>query len=432
MSMICVGEVLGMLAITIVPFMAVQTVSTQNSPVSVTIDSIDLGDVGSDRVHFDVQSHVTSTRKLSIKSVHFEQVHMGDIPVFLGPVESHIGLEKGTPVTLPSIPLTIYFRDLDSLEPLEHAIRDGQTTITGKARAELDLNLLQRAALGWSTQAAMPVSMTIPVDVPGGILGRTAALVTLATAQIAMSLTGSTLHDLRQSQKQLEDTLRTKYVPAMVVAESHYSLRLKDNRKVDFSVQGLGVRISEDKFVLTGEMVEPWKYDLDIVTALRDKEATLVDEGRDLIVWPAGEALKESSARSLSKGLIQMDHTSGKTESIHVPGDKGNVTIQVQRRDTDENYAVLHFTRPEDRGSAVPAASDQVRHNENWEQLSLFRVDEDGKLEILSTAAQRHDNCISFTDPADDRAFGSLLIDPSGAVGMVQDEHSGTVLRTKW
>ena len=148
MSMIFVGEFLGMMAIAVAPFMAFQTVSTQNSPVTVAIDSIDLADVGSDRVRFDVQSHVTSTRKLSIKSVHFEQMHMGDVPVFLSPIESHIDLEKGTPVPLPSIPLTVYFRDLDSLEPLEQAIRDGQTTITGKARAELDLNLLERAAVG--------------------------------------------------------------------------------------------------------------------------------------------------------------------------------------------------------------------------------------------------------------------------------------------
>jgi len=59
-------------------------------------------------------------------------------------------------------------------------------------------------------------------------------------------------------------------------------------------------------------------------------------------------------------------------------------------------------------------------------------VDEDGKLEILSTAAQRHDNRISFTDPIDDRAFGSLLIDHAGAVGMVQDERSGMILHSKW
>ena len=290
MNMISVGKVVGVLAITVAPLMAFQTVSTQNSPVTVAIDSIDLADVGSDRVHFDVQSHVTSTRKLSIKSVHFEQTHMGDVPVFLNPIESHIDLEKGTPVSLPSIPLTVYFRDLDSLEPLEQAVRDGQTTITGKARAELDLNLLERAALGWSTQAAMPVSMTIPVNVPGGILGRTAALATLEAAQVAMSLGSSALHVLRQSQKQLEDTLRTKYVPAMVVAESRYSLRLKDNRKVDLSVRGLGFRISEDKFILTGELVEPWKYDLDAATALRDKEAVLVDDGRDLLGMVGGRS----------------------------------------------------------------------------------------------------------------------------------------------
>ncbi len=431
--MILVGKVAVLVAIAVVPVMAFQIADSQNNPVSVSIDSIDLADVGSDRIQFDVHSHVTASRRLKLKSVHFEQMHMGDLPVFLSPIESHLELQKGTPVDLPAIPLTVYFRDLDSLEPFEQAIRDGQTTVTGRARSDLDLNLLERALLGiWNTQASIPVSVTVPVNVPGGFLGRTAAIAALETAQIALNLGSSALHALRVSQRQWEETLRTRYLPAMIVAESRYSLRLRDNRKLDMTVRGLGFRVSESKFVLTGEMIEPWKYDMDAVTALQNGDATLVEEGRDLFVWPAGETLNASTARSLSKGLIQVDHTSGKAESIRVPGAKGDLTIQLMHRDTDANYAVLHFTHPEDYGSVASVASEEVRHDRSWEQLSMFRVDEDGKLEIISTSAQRQDSRISLADPVDDRTFGSLLIDPAGAVGIVQDERTGMVLRTKW
>ena len=40
----------------------------------------------------------------------------------------------------------------------------------------------------------------------------------------------------------------------------------------------------------------------------------------------------------------------------------------------------------------------------------------------------RKDNRILLDDPVDERAFGSLLLSPQGAVGMVQDEKSGMAL----
>ena len=221
-------------------------------------------------------------------------------------------------------------------------------------------------------------------------------------------------------------------MPALIVAESQYTLRLRDSRQVKFAVRGLGFRISEGRCVLTAELVEPWKYDLNAVMALQNGDATLVDEGRDLLVWPADQATNASAARSLSHGQIQIERVSGKAETLHVPVEKGNTAIRLQRRDSDENSAVLHFTQPDDHGVAVPIAADQVRHSGNWERLSLFRVDDDGRLEILSTAAERQVDRIHFTDPVDDRAFGSLLIDPAGAVGMVQDEHSGIIIRPNW
>jgi len=432
MSMIFVAETLAMLAIAIAPLANSQT-AVQNSLVTVSIDSIDLKDVGSDRILFDVHTHVTASRKLNIKSVSFEKMHMGSLPIFMNPIESHLTLPRDTSIALPSIPLTIFYRDVDSLEPLEQAVRDGQTTVTGYARADLDVNLLEKAVLGeWSSRAAAPISVTIPVNTPGGVLGRGAALAALDAGQIALNLGSSALHTLRQSQKEWEQTLRTRYIPSVVVAESRYSLRLRDGRQVKFAVRGTGFRISEDKFILTAEMVEPWKYDLNAVTALQSGDATLMNEGRDLLVWPADQATNPSASRSFSQGQIEIERVSGKAETLHVPGEKGNTSVQLQRRDSNENYAVLHFTRRDAYGPAAPVASDQVRHNETWSRLSLFRVDEDGQLEILSTAAERQGDRIRLTDPVDDCAFGSLLIEPTGAVGMVQGEHSGMILRPNW
>ncbi len=422
----------------VAPLMARQAPDAQAEPAAVSIDGVDLKDVSSDRIRFDVRSHVAASRKLRIKRVRFEQMRLGNLPIYLSPIEERLELEKGAAVTLPRIPLTIYFRDLDSLDPLERAVRDGQATFEGKAHVDLDLNLLEQVvSRQWSARADMPIAMKIPVEVPGGMAGRTAALATLRAAQFAMNLGGSALHALRQSQKGWEEELRTRYASLLVVAESRYSLQLRNNQRADFTVRGLGFRISEDKFVLTGEIIEPWKYDTEQAAALQTGAASLIEEGRDLLVWPSGEALNTSSARSLSGGMIHVEHTSGKTEVAHVSSDEKSVKVRLLRRDSDANYAVLRFTRPEDarkddKGSAIPLAPEQVRHSQNWDRLTLFRVDDNGKLELISTPAHREDGRILLEDPVDESTFGSLLIAPEGAVGMVQEERTGMVLRSEW
>jgi hypothetical protein len=110
-----------------------------------------------------------------------------------------------------------------------------------------------------------------------------------------------------------------------------------------------------------------------------------------------------------------------------------DVKVKLLPRDQETNYAVLQFTRPEDKGQPIPAStSGPAVHEQSWERLILFRADEHGKLEFIPTPAHLLNGRIIFDDPVDERAFGSLLISPQGAVGMVQEENSGMPLRANW
>jgi hypothetical protein len=277
------GKVFVMAALTAAPLMARQLPEAQPSPVSISIDSIELKDVASDRIRLEVRSRTTASRPVKIRSVRFEQMRLQNLPIYLSPIEQRLELEKGIAATLPRIPITIYFRDLDSLDPLIQAVSDGKATVSGQARADLDLSLIERVATRErDAHADMPVEVTIPVDVPGGTFGRAAALATLRAAQYAMDL-GAPVINGRRSPKPWQQEFRTRYAPALVVAESRYSLKLSDGQQTDFVVRGLGFRISEDKFVLTGELAEPWRYDPDVATALQTKEASLLKESCDLL-----------------------------------------------------------------------------------------------------------------------------------------------------
>ena len=417
------------------PSMGIQAASPATQPdlVGVAIDGIDLKDVSTDRIRFDIRSHVTADRHLKIKRVRFEHMYFGNLPIYLSPIDERLELEKGISVVLPRVPVTIYFRDLDSLEPLEHAVREEKATVTGKARIDLDLNLIEKVlSRQKNVHADIPIAISTPVQVPGGMFGKTAALTSLQAAQFALNLGGSALHALRLSQKNWQETLRIRYVPSLVIAESRYSIRLNTGEQADFTVRGLGFRITDDKFVLTDEIYEPWKYDDEVATALQTHKASLIDENRDLLVWNSSEPLYPNTARSLSRKTILEEHHSDQADAAHVPSENKSIKIRLSKGDSDENYAVFKFTRPEDKGTPIQLAPDAVLRSQNWDRLTMFRVDDEGQLELISTSGHRTKDRISMEDSVDERASGSLLIAPEGAVGMVQAEQSGMILKTKW
>ena len=119
-------------------------------------------------------------------------------------------------------------------------------------------------------------------------------------------------------------------------------------------VRQLGFRISSDQFVLTGEMLEPWTYDADVAMAMKTGNASLADSDRELLVWPGGTPMDVNSSRSLSMGGIQVLHAPRETESTEVSTADGHVKVRISRCDSNSNYALLRFTRPEDQGTPVP------------------------------------------------------------------------------
>ena len=160
----------------------------------------------------------------------------------------------------------------------------------------------------------------------------------------------------------------------------------------------------------------------------------LVDDARDLLVWPSREATNANTARSLSRGTIQLDHTPAKTESTRVVAGNKDVKLPIFRRDSERNFMrALRFTLPgRQRAGDLRRKMAQAEQPQSWDHLTMFRVDDNGKLESVSNQGHRQHNRILLDDPVDDRAFGSLLLSSQGAVGMVQDEKSGMALRTAW
>ena len=392
--------------------------------VRIHLDSVNLSAAGTDHVRLEVRASAAVSREVKITRIRFESMTLGDIPFFMDPVDQPLRMRAGEPASLPPIPVTIYYRDLESLESLQTAVREGRVFVNGQARADLDLNLLDRVTLRqWLGRADLPIHNTIALNVPGGELGRKAAVATIGAAQGAMALAGSALNVLHRTDADWNQNLALRYAPAMIFAQARYSLLFNNGQRVDLSVPGLGFRISKDRFVVTAEMIEPWTFDADAALLLRTHEAALVPDSYDLLVWPGDPSMREP-ARRMSSGDMRIESLTGKTETVLMPHDSERVRVTLAKRDCADNMAVLSFTHEDDWFRAVPAASSSADPQQAWDRLAVFHLTNAGRLAVILIPGQRKDGRLVFDAPVDQSAFGSPVIAPEGMVGMVQEERS--------
>jgi hypothetical protein len=401
-----------------------QTVPGAHAPLlQISLDSVDVDSVGSDHANLSVKTSVIVGRNVTVTRIRFESMRLEDIPFFLNPVEERMELIAGRPVSLPAIPLTVYYRDLDSLQSLEAAVRRGEVLVNGHARADLDLGLMDRLAIRqWHGHSELPIHSSIPLNVPGGAVGRAAAVATIRAAQTAMTVRGSALNVWRSMQNDWTQDLNKRYAPALVLAEARYSL-LRDGQRIDMTVPGLGFRMSGHQFLLTGEMLEPWKFDPEVALLLELHEATVIENSSDLLVWP-GYAPPPQAARRLSEGEIRIDRIGGATRGVVMPYKDQRVNVRLANRDSSENMVVLSFTGEEDGQPGVQSAPAEVASQQNWDRLALFRMGEGGKVSVIFVAARRKNDRLVLESPVDESAFGSPLIAREGIVAMVQEERS--------
>jgi hypothetical protein len=415
--------------LSLAPTAAVQVPEAEPGIVRVSVKGLEITGASIDRVSLSVRSELTATRNLRLKRIRFERMRIGDVPVYLEPVEQRVDLAEGAPTALPPIDVTVYFRDIASLEPLRKAVQAGQVTMTGSVRADLELSFLERLSMGDMSPAAdVPLTTTVPLTVPGGVPGQSASLAALDLAAAAMALADTPLASLGRRAAQDGSDAAAAYLPGLLVAESRYALEQADGQRRDVQVAGLGFRISADEFVVPGELSEPWAYDIGVVTALQAQGAKLIREATDLRVWPAGEPRTPASARTLASGAIRQVRKPGGPEVTLVQVGGRLRRIRLARRDAEGNRAVYRLVAPGDRAAGLPLARLAPGDEQTWERLLVFRVGLDGTVAPVAMPARREKARIVLRDPIDDRAFGSPLIAPDGVVGVLQDERGGVVL----
>jgi len=196
--------------------------------------------------------------------------------------------------------------------------------------------------------------------------------------------------------------------------------------------------------VTTAEAREPWKYDVEVLDALKVGAAKLVKQSLEMELLHIG--LGGSPLKLGAKDFAA--EARGKPEQSNAVTDNKN-QIEVFHRASPGSFTLLTLQTPPAPPNAQPGpvgaaqafpglvvAPAAAVAQESWERVAVFRLREDPvthlhTVEILQLGARREGKGIQLSDPVDSAVFGSPIVTPDGVIGMVQDEQTGTFLPTE-
>jgi hypothetical protein len=391
-----------------------------SNPLSgIEVRSIEVSDLTTDRIRFNIHLGGTAQRDVTLRALAFEGATLNDIPVFLPALSGRFELIKDRPFdAVEALQGVLYFRDLESLEPVRRMIRDKKADVRATIRLQPEFTLLQRLVLRTNgAWISTNLQRSVEVEVPGGGMGRSAALIALSAADSVWVL-GRRGLEWRQQRDSFLQNVRSQYAPRVLAIESRYELRSKEGQRSALSWQGLGFVGNEGKdgqVFLPGEAVEPWLYEGAIADAIAAKQMTVVKGSQDIVARANSGATYSLKNGGLKIAEIARDRAKG------ISIDRKKI-YAVRERGSTANVARLVIT-----GLVLsPVAEAPVESV--TQSVALFRLRND-TVEILILPATRDNGRIRLVDPVDSRAFGSPVIGLEGLIGVLLDQTTVASMR---
>jgi len=404
------------------------------APVGLQVQNFKVAEIATDHLRVSVRVLVRTRERARILNFSMAHCSLNGAPVFLNSWDQPIELPAKEFVQLPGeLTALVFYRDLDSPDSLEKLLSDGSVTLEGDASLTIQLSLPQKiAVMSRNATTVVPLHTTIPVDIPGGDLGRNAGLVVLHAARPLFGAARKASADVGISRPDpWQEENQRKYRGALLYVISHYQLRSKNGAVAYYTYRGSGFRISLAHFVLLREAMEPWRFNPECVAKMRGGGAHLVDGSADIEVYFAGDVLDGNRhGLSLRRGDFRLV-SEGKEDRkrVMVPSTQGFRKSTLEVRGSGGNLAVFAFTSP--RG--LEASPELAHDTDALDSMTVVRFQtpkpaQPLEVESIAIRAHRNGDQLELDDPVDPRTFGSPAIVPSGILAVVQDEHSAALV----
>ena len=406
---------------------------------SITIDKVEIADVGMERMRLSVYPAVIPFMDVRLSGITFYGMRLNEIPIFIPPISERILLQAGHrfPLRQP-LQVSVYYRDLGSLQPLIDLVQSGKLTLEGNAVFETRLALLPTLLLRSRTaRAPMRFQVEIPVTLPGNRLSRAAALKILETVQpgsLAFREKAIALLDSSDSRQRVFQ----QYGKSVAFALARYQLVDREGgKRTALELTGVALQIDSRRFLVPRELVEPWRFDAALTMQIKSHRLSVLEGSYELLLWPAGATvagpqgtLSTDQAFSSAKNQFQIVASAGRESERMVATETGRsaTLISVLQRGSASNLALAEFPAP--LRNQPTYEIDRHPNPNGYPSLIAFRFAAGSSTaksepEILNLSAKLVDGRLILDDPIDASAWGSPLISPNGVVGFIQEERSG-------
>jgi hypothetical protein len=394
---------------------------------SVHVENVSLENVQSDRLLLNAHLSLDPKRSATLDGVSFSSMRLNDMPVYIAPIHEKFEMKKDVLLALPEVEITVYYRDLANLDSVHNVIEEEKVRLAGQISAAIQANLLEKLALhSMHPKIVLPFSKEMPITIPGGAIGRTAALAVVDVAQGASGPAGQILGSILPGQNGTwRSDLNSHQVQHLLLIHTTYTV-VADKTNYPMEFDQLGFWVGPSTVLIPEEAVRPWEFDPEAGMQFADRKAHVDKSSIDIRVQPLSSAA--NSAWSLSQGDFKIEFE-GEPENDKFTVASSISPIELRQRASAGNYALLRF-RDGIQGKPVQMTNSAQTE---WDRFGIFRLvraSSGGALqvEVVFLPGTLDGRQLHFGEQIDDSAFGSPVFTPDGVIGMVQDESAAALL----
>ena len=185
------------------------------------------------------------------------------------------------------------------------------------------------------------------------------------------------------------------------------------------------------------ELVEPWKFDPEMATAIKDEHFKLAKGSYDLTVWASDQAAGKPGgapepAGRQSQGQIRVvSEPPDDEDTVLVPRAEGHPKkVRVHRRESTANLALLEFTGSVQADASKPMQFGATDKQASWESVAVYRFPggadrKQAHPDLIFVPVTKENARLHLASSVDGSAWGAPLISPQGVIGVIQSENSG-------
>jgi hypothetical protein len=402
-------------------FPAAALQSNESTVRDISIDSISFSNIDPDGAELEVRIVATPVGTATVRSLNFDRVTLNGIRVTVAPASITLRLRKDEPFQdMPPLRTRLAFRDLDSLEPVRRIMREGTARVQAVLRGQLQLNFFQRAALrGGGAWVVTHLDRDVPVEIPGGSMGRLAALAALTAAEPLWAANAALRRTWEMSREEAARALPV-ISESLAAVETRYDLKSRGGEVVTVRHWSSGFAAADDRVLVPAESVEPWMFDTAIAEAIASREVSVVASSVDIVVTTATTGSRPPRVFSSRHGEVRVSKKQEATRTAISPSTRRR--FRVRFRADDANVALLEV-----RGWTAPVLPTAPERTGWWQPATLViprRQNGGVEAELLEVFIGLENGRYRLRHPVDASAFGSPVWMDTGVVGLLQDENS--------